>query len=374
MQTRCGADRTGWCCTCGIRAYAVGAPCANAFWYRYLIKDLVRLQRDQIYATQATGAQVVAPRRKWTSKVAAQGVTGRLCSPTAHSATAVRSAAICPWLPAGRKSETTPRRKEQHSCQRLSRAPIIRPELTFETPRVSEYFNGRELAMLTGQPERSFAAMPCKNRNNALDAAESVGVMPELSFEIGTSDGLLTISATDNGPGIPPELIEKVLDFSIRASDKAAYRSPTRGAQGNALKTVIGIPHALGGQDPVIIEGRGVRHTIRAWLDPANELPVVHDSRRSTRKAGTRVSVTVPAQCQSFDPLDWARAISLFNPHALVKIAVSEPPANHAQPHPEARVSETYKPLVNPHPEAWTKWLPSDPFRRTGMTRSRCGG
>src|SRR5215831_10015279 len=165
--------------------------------------------------------------------------------------------------------------------------------VTFETPRVSEYFSPRELTTLTGQPARNFAAVVQKEiADNALDAAESASIAPELAFEIETSAELLTVSVTDNGPGIPPDLIDKVLDFSIRASDKAAYRSPTRGAQGNALKTVVGIPHALGGNAPIIIEASGVRHEIRAWLDPANELRTNHDQSPSSRTTGSRVAVS----------------------------------------------------------------------------------
>jgi hypothetical protein len=36
----------------------------------------------------------------------------------------------------------------------------------------------------------------------------------------------------DTGSGIAPETITKILDYTVRASDKEAYVSPTRGAQG----------------------------------------------------------------------------------------------------------------------------------------------
>jgi hypothetical protein len=161
--------------------------------------------------------------------------------------------------------------------------------ITFETPRVSEYFNARELTTLTGQPASNFAAVVQKEiSDNALDGAESVNVAPELAFEIQTSGELLTVSVTDNGPGIPPELIQKVLDFSIRASDKAAYRSPTRGAQGNALKTVVGMPvfqAAEIGQrfDMAIIAGEGyATEAVRMLFTRAREgryrLFVLHDA------------------------------------------------------------------------------------------------
>ena len=230
---------------------------------------------------------------------------------------------------------------------------------TFETPRVSEYFNARELTMLTGQPQRSFAAVLQKEiGDNALDAAESANVAPELAFEIQTVGELLTISVADNGPGIPADLIEKVLDFSSRVSDKAAYRSPTRGAQGNALKTVVGIPHALGGQAPITIEASGIHHQIRAWLDPANELRIEHNKCDCSRTVGSRVSVPIPAEGQQFDPAWWARAVSLFNPHGLVRIEVFETTPNHAHGGPSP-FAEIYKPLVD-YPAGWTKWLPTD--------------
>ena len=46
-------------------------------------------------------------------------------------------------------------------------------------------------------------------------------------------------------------------DFNVLVSDKARYRGPARGAQGNALKTLLGIPYALDITEPVIIESAG---------------------------------------------------------------------------------------------------------------------
>jgi hypothetical protein len=65
------------------------------------------------------------------------------------------------------------------------------------------------------------------------------------------------LSIKDNGRGIPPVAVQSILDFRTRTSNKAAYRSPTRGLQGNALKTVIGTPYALGSRQPLVIEAKG---------------------------------------------------------------------------------------------------------------------
>jgi DNA topoisomerase VI subunit B len=234
---------------------------------------------------------------------------------------------------------------------------------TFEATRASEYFIARELATLTGQPPKGFATVLMKElADNGLDAAEAKGVPPQLTFEVNVDGELLTITVTDNGPGIPPETVAKVLDFSTRTSDKAAYRSPTRGAQGNALKTVIGMPHALGGFAPVIIEACGVRHQIRAWVDPAGEVRIEPVQNHSPRTDGTRIEVIIPAEVQEFNPLFQARAIALVNPHAFVQIAIRDLQVEQGQSGvaENSKIDEMYKSLVACPP--WTKWLPTYPI------------
>src|SRR5215203_2739125 len=115
---------------------------------------------------------------------------------------------------------------------------------TFEISRAAEYFDARQLSALTGVPQPEFASVCLKELiDNALDACETAGVAPEVGVEadyiLDQDPAVLRLAISDNGPGMPPELIEKVLNYSVRVSDKIAYRSPTRGAQGNALKTVI---------------------------------------------------------------------------------------------------------------------------------------
>ena len=55
-----------------------------------------------------------------------------------------------------------------------------------------------------------------------------------------------------------------------------ALRSPLRGAQGNALKTIIGIPVALMRKGKIDIESRNLKHNITAKLDPAGNPRINH--------------------------------------------------------------------------------------------------
>ncbi len=199
---------------------------------------------------------------------------------------------------------------------------------TFETSRAAEYFDARQLSTLTGVPQTEFASVCLKELvDNALDACETAGVAPQVGIDVRAEQDVIGLTVSDNGPGIPPEVVKKVLDYNIRVSDKAAYRSPTRGAQGNALKTIIGIPYALGAREPLVVSARGVRHQVAPWVDPAGAVHFDYSSSPQPTE-GTTVSLTMPSRVmaagergyylQEFDPVHWCRSFAAFNPHATI--------------------------------------------------------
>jgi DNA topoisomerase VI subunit B len=200
---------------------------------------------------------------------------------------------------------------------------------TFETSRAAEYFDARQLSALVGVSQDEFASVCLKELvDNSLDACETAGVSPVVGVKVEREDDLMRLSVSDNGPGIPAEVVRKVLDYNVRVSDKAAYRSPTRGAQGNALKTIIGIPYALGSREPLVVEAQGICHRIKPWVDPAGAVQFDYTSAEMLLQAdGTTVSLEMPSGgvvdednylAQDFDPLHWVRSFAAFNPHATV--------------------------------------------------------
>jgi len=207
---------------------------------------------------------------------------------------------------------------------------------TFETSRAAEYFDARQLSALTGVSQDEFARVCLKELvDNSFDACETAGVAPVVSVKVEREDEIIRLSVADNGPGMPAEVVRKVLDYNIRVSDKAAYRSPTRGAQGNALKTVIGIPYALGSKEPLVVEAQGTSHCIRPWVDPTGGVHFDYTSAEMLLDStGTTVSLEMPAgwmssesygdyyHKQDFDPLHWVRSFAAFSPHATVSYLV----------------------------------------------------
>ncbi len=214
----------------------------------------------------------------------------------------------------------------------------------FETSRDAEYVDLRELQAQTGQARDQFAAVILKELvDNALDACETAGIAPRVTIDVTEDAGILQIAVSDNGTGISPETVKRITNFQTRTSDKAAYRAPTRGAQGNALKTVLGIPCALGHHAPIEIEACGVRHAITLWVDPAGELQIDRDCMPMPTACGTRISATIPARDQEFWPARWASAFALANPHASVKIRVSGLGSMRPTPHAKTRILTNHR-------------------------------
>ena len=100
---------------------------------------------------------------------------------------------------------------------------------TFCTSRLLDFASEKELTAQTGHPPADWPLVVLKELvDNALDACEEAEVQPTIAITV--DDDGITIS--DNGPGLPSEVIDGVLDFAVRTSSREAYIAPDRGAQG----------------------------------------------------------------------------------------------------------------------------------------------
>jgi hypothetical protein len=221
---------------------------------------------------------------------------------------------------------------------------------TFSVSRAADVLDVRALQAQTGQPRERFGDVVVKElSDNALDAAETAGVAPDVVFSEKLADDIRLVTVTDNGPGLPAEVIGQILDFTVLVSDKSAYRSPTRGLQGNAWKTIAGIPYALGVTEPITVEALGVRHEIAVSLDPARNVVVRHEHTPCERLPGTSVTVPLPADVE-VSVGNWAAEFAVVNPHATVTYRGNDD-------EPDEVVS--YKPQVS---ASWRKPVPTDPL------------
>lgn len=220
---------------------------------------------------------------------------------------------------------------------------------TFRTSRLLDFASEKELVAQTGHQPGAWPLVILKELvDNAIDACEEAGVAPAIKVTV-DDDG---ITVADNGPGLPAETIEGILDFSVRVSSREAYVSPTRGAQGNALKTIIAMPFVVDGENGrVDIEAHGTRHLIDMSVNRIRQEPVVaHSTEPIKRKSGTKIAVRVPVSPSSNDEdigtrfLQMANDFAWLNPHLTIT-------ADWFGEKIGAKATEP----------AWAKWRPSDP-------------
>ena len=164
---------------------------------------------------------------------------------------------------------------------------------------------------------------------------------------------------TDNGPGLPEPTVKAILDYSVaRLEPREAYVSPTRGAQGNALKTIVAMPFVLAGA-----ERRGASRSRPRASGTASSSPSTRSGRRrrsahgralSERQERHRVRVHWPVSARlRARPTPRSRFLQIADDYHL------------AQPAPDAErrlARRAHDGRRRPTP-AWAKWLPSDPTR-----------
>jgi hypothetical protein len=196
----------------------------------------------------------------------------------------------------------------------------------FRTSRLLDFCSERELVKQIGHPVDHWPLVILKELvDNALDAAEEGGAAPTIAIDVAAGE----IVITDNGPGIPAETVSDILDFTVRVSSREAYTSPTRGAQGNALKTIVAMAFALDGtKGETVIESRGVAHRITFKVDQVRQAPRIdHIQEQSLVTTGTKVTMRWPV-CASIK-LDQAKPHFLqmasdygwLNPHLSLAVA-----------------------------------------------------
>jgi len=233
-------------------------------------------------------------------------------------------------------------------------ATVNRPRLeriAFRTSRLLDFVGQRELVAQIGHSVNEWPLVVLKEFvDNAIDACEEAEVAPEVGIAVDTAKGTITVA--DNGPGIASGTIDDILDYTVRVSSREAYVSPTRGAQGNALKTILAMGFALSGErGETVIESRGVANHIVFAADRIRQEPRIdRTGTPSLVKKGTSVTVRWPeSACSMLEHskerfLQIAHDFTWANPHLSLSVGSDSKSSSVQASHPD-----------------WKKWRPSDP-------------
>jgi hypothetical protein len=249
---------------------------------------------------------------------------------------------------------------------------------TVTSSRVMEFFTEVQLAKVIGLGKsRWAAALLVELVANGLDCIETSaasGAGPEIVVQALTD----RFSVQDNGLGIPWDVVERSMDYTTLTSDKAHYVSPTRGQQGNALKTAWAGPLVLSGdqrQGTFEVEAHGQRRTYTATLNLIEQRPHFwYDFSPSVVKNGTKItlhglqlpsSLTATEVVDFYDDDDSDEGLGLTDDEQLGREMRTAQTLLKAfalfNPHTSFTLTGPPEPLeiqaCNP---GWKKWKPTD--------------
>jgi len=227
-------------------------------------------------------------------------------------------------------------------------APPQLKRTTLTTSRMMEFCSEKELVAQIGHAREDWPLVVLEELvDNSLDACEDAQVAPVIDIVVNEHG----ICVSDNGPGLLKSTVKDMLNFSVRVSSREAYIAPDRGAQGNALKTIVAIPFVLdGNQGQVEITAKGVRHTITVGMDAICQKLIIDRKTAKFEQKGTSVKIRWPDSARSILTAAKSRFVQIvknytfLNPHLTLNLDWFGE---------RSRIDATNS--------GWSKWLPSNP-------------
>ncbi len=224
---------------------------------------------------------------------------------------------------------------------------------------VSEFFAKNRHLLGFDNPSKALLTTVKEGVDNALDACEEAGILPEIRVEIAQVDETrFRIAIEDNGPGIVKAQVPKIFGRLLYGSKFHRLRQ-SRGQQGIGISAAGMYGLLTTGKPVVIVTRTGAKaeaHHFELVIDTQKNEPRVKVDKTLSwaRDHGTRVEIELEGNYRggqhSVD--NYIRQISLANPHA--EITYVPPKAEeHGAEHVFPRVSDELPPdtdEIKPHP------------------------
>jgi len=170
--------------------------------------------------------------------------------------------------------------------------------------------------------------------DNALDACEEAGILPDIFVKIEEHDGgEYKVIVEDNGPGIVKSQIPHVFGRLLYGSRFHSLKQ-SRGQQGIGISAAVLYSQLTTGKPATIISkiGEGFpAHKIQLMIDTKKNLPrIIKDEMvHWKKKSGTRIEIFVKGKYvkhRKQSVYEYLRSTAIVNPHA--QITFVEPDGN----------------------------------------------
>src|SRR5512136_148583 len=175
---------------------------------------------------------------------------------------------------------------------------------------VSEFFLKNRHLLGFDTPAKALVTAVKEAVDNALDACEEAGVLPEITVEVRGRFERSRVAVEDNGPGIVEGQIARIFGKLLYGS-KFHKLSQSRGQQGMGISAA-----GMYGQLTV---GKPLASELYVSIDTANNRPDIHKRKRIawSRPHGTRVEMEIEGvnQVGPHSVEAYLKLTAIANPH-----------------------------------------------------------
>ncbi|EMA31382.1 DNA topoisomerase VI subunit B [Halobiforma nitratireducens] len=236
----------------------------------------------------------------------------------------------------------------------LGEEPGIAEELAESQQAISiaEFFEKNKHMLGFDSGARGLVTAVKEAVDNALDAAEEAGILPDIYVEIQEAGDYYRLIVEDNGPGLTKESLPKVFGKLLYGSRFHA-REQSRGQQGIGISAAVLYSQLTSGKPAKITsrtEGSDEAQYFELIVDTDDNEPEISVEETTTwdRPHGTRIELEMEANMRARQQLhDYIKHTAVVNPHA--RLELREPQAHFKFERATDQLPEETE-EIRPHP------------------------
>jgi DNA topoisomerase VI subunit B len=219
---------------------------------------------------------------------------------------------------------------------------------------VSEFFLKNRHLLGFDSPSRALVTTVKEAVDNALDACEEAGILPEIRVEAVRRQDRFRVAVEDNGPGIVENQIARIFGKLLYGS-KFHKLSQSRGQQGMGISAAGMYSQLTTGKPMHIlsrIEGEPTASELLVTIDTTHNRPDIHRKRRIPwdKPHGTRVEVEIEGHDQKgpHSIEAYLTRTAIANPHVTI---IYRAPSGEETRHERSVAELPPRPReIKPHP------------------------
>ncbi|MFT4945123.1 MAG: DNA topoisomerase-6 subunit B, partial [Halovenus sp.] len=190
---------------------------------------------------------------------------------------------------------------------------------------IAEFFEKNRHMLGFDSGARGLVTAVKEGVDNALDACEEAGILPDIYVEIQEQRDYYRVIIEDNGPGITREQLPKIFGKLLYGS-RFHVREQTRGQQGIGISAAVLYSQLTSGKPAKITsrtQGSEDAEYFELIVDTDENEPEIsrEETRSWERPHGTRIELEMEANMRARQQLhDYIKNTAVVNPHARIEL------------------------------------------------------